>query len=68
MRSNDGIMVQKYYEGTAKIINLSVEIGKLIGIVDSTYLRKPQANLRRENRIKTIQSSLELLFHVNQQG
>jgi Fic family protein len=58
MRSNDGIMVQKYYEGTAKIINLSVEIGKLIGIVDSTYLRKPQANLRRENRIKTIQSSL----------
>lgn len=58
MPSNDGIMVQKYYEGTAKIINLSIEIGRLIGIVDSTYLRKPQTNLRRENRIKTIQSSL----------
>lgn len=58
MRSNDGIMMQKYYEGTSKIINLSIEIGKLIGIVDSTYLRKPQTNLRRENRIKTIQSSL----------
>lgn len=58
MRSNDGIMIQKYYEGTAKIINLSIEVGKLIGIVDATYLRKPQTNLRRENRIKTIQSSL----------
>ncbi|MEZ4988410.1 MAG: Fic family protein [Saprospiraceae bacterium] len=51
-------MVQKYYEGTSKIINLSIEVGKLIGIVDSTYLRKPQTNLRRDNRIKTIQSSL----------
>lgn len=58
MRSNDGIMIQKYYEGTSKIINLSIEVGKLIGIVDATYLRKPQTNLRRENRIKTIQSSL----------
>jgi len=58
MRSNDGIMVQKYYEGTSKVINLSIEVGKLIGIVDSTYLRKPPTNLRRENRIKTIQSSL----------
>lgn len=58
MRSNDGIMVQKYYEGTPKIISLSVEVGRLIGIVDSTYLRKPKTNLRRENRIKTIQSSL----------
>lgn len=58
MRSNDGIMIRRYYEGTSKIINLSIEVGKLIGIVDSTYLRKPQTNLRRENRIKTIQSSL----------
>ena len=58
MRSNDGIVIQKYYEGTAKIINLSIEVGMLIGIVDATYLRKPQTNLRRENRIKTIQSSL----------
>ncbi len=51
-------MIQKYYEGTPKIINLSLEVGKLIGVVDSTYLRKPPTNLRRENRIKTIQSSL----------
>lgn len=58
MPSNDGIMIQKYYEGTTKIINLSVEIGRLTGIVDSTYLRKPTTKLRRDNRIKTIQSSL----------
>ncbi|MCB9082319.1 MAG: Fic family protein [Lewinellaceae bacterium] len=51
-------MIQKYYEGTPKIINLSIEVGKLLGIVDAAYLRKPQPNLRRENRIKTIQSSL----------
>lgn len=58
MRSNDGIIAEKYYEGNSKIIKLSIEIGRLLGIVDSTYLRKPQTNLRRENRIKTIQSSL----------
>ncbi len=51
-------MIEKYYEGTSQIINLSTEIGKLLGIVDSTYLRKPETHLRRENKIKTIQSSL----------
>lgn len=58
MRSFDGIMIKKYYEGTPRIVNLSLEIGRLIGIVDSAYLRKPKTNLRKENRIKTIQSSL----------
>ncbi len=51
-------MIQRYYEGTSLIINLISEIGKLLGIVDATYLRKPQALLRKENKIKTIQSSL----------
>ena len=60
MRSNDGIMINKYYEGTAKIINLSTEIGKLLGIVDSAYLRKPKTALRKLNRIVTIQSSLAI--------
>ena len=58
MQSNDGIMIRKYFEGTSKVINLSIDIGRLLGIVDSTYLRKPEPRLRRENRIKTIQSSL----------
>nr|WP_235299757.1 Fic family protein [Portibacter marinus] len=53
-------MIRKYYEGTSEIINLSTEIGKLLGVVDSTYLRKPETNLRKENRIKSIQSSLEI--------
>lgn len=60
MRSNDGIMVNKYYEGTSKIISLSTEIGKLLGIVDSTYLRRPTTELRKNNRIKSIQSSLAI--------
>ena len=60
MRSNDGIMVQKYYEGTSLIINLSTDIGKLLGTIDAALLRKPRTSLRKENRIKTIQSSLEI--------
>ena len=58
MLSYDGIMKNKYYEGTSQIINLSTEIGKLLGIVDSAHLRKPTTKLRKANRIKSIQSSL----------
>ncbi len=58
MVSNDGIMNKSYFTGTSEIINLSIEIGKKLGIVDSTYLRKPKTKLRKTNRIKSIQSSL----------
>ena len=58
MPSYDGIMKRKYYEGTSQIINLSSEIGKLLGIIDANYLRKPKASLRKTNKIKSIQSSL----------
>ena len=58
MRSYDGIMKNRFYLGTTKIINLSIEIGKLLGTVDASNLRKPLTELRRSNRIKTIQSSL----------
>lgn len=58
MLSYDGIMKGKYYEGTSQIINLSTEIGKLLGIVDAVHLRKPTTRLRKANRIKSIQSSL----------
>ena len=60
MRSNDGIMMQKYYEGTPLVINLATEIGKSLGVVDASFLRKPRPSLRKENRIKTIQSSLAI--------
>lgn len=51
-------MKSKYYEGTSQIINLSTEIGRLLGIVDAAHLRKPTTKLRKANRIKSIQSSL----------
>ncbi|MBL7826284.1 MAG: hypothetical protein JNJ57_06600 [Saprospiraceae bacterium] len=37
-------MIHKYYEGTPEIINLSTEIGRLLGVVDAAHLRKPQPN------------------------
>lgn len=58
MRSNDAIMEYKYYEGTSKIISRSVEIGRLLGIVDATNIQKPRTALRRRNKIKTIHASL----------
>jgi Fic family protein len=51
-------MKSKYYEGTSQIINLSTEIGKLLGVVEAAHLRKPTTKLRKANRIKSIQSSL----------
>ncbi|MEL6658928.1 MAG: Fic family protein [Bacteroidota bacterium] len=53
-------MLQKYYEGTSKIINLSTEIGRLLGIVDATHLRKPRTELRKRNKVKTIRASLAI--------
>jgi Fic family protein len=60
MRSSDGIMIHKYYEGTPQIINLSTEIGRLLGVVDATHLRKPQTALRKKNKVKTIRASLAI--------
>ncbi|MEM1328532.1 MAG: Fic family protein [Bacteroidota bacterium] len=53
-------MQEKYYEGTPKIINLSTEIGRLLGLIDATYLDKPKTALRKENKIKTIRASLAI--------
>jgi Fic family protein len=60
MPSNDAIMQQKYYEGTPLIINLSTDIGRLLGIVDATQLRKPPTELRKKNKVKTIRASLAI--------
>ena len=60
MPSNDRIMIHKYYEGTPQIINLSTEIGRLLGVVDATHLRKPQTELKKKNRVKTIRASLAI--------
>jgi Fic family protein len=48
------------YEITQKIIELIASISEKIGEVNSAYLFRPPTELRRKNRIKTIQSSLEI--------
>lgn len=53
-------MIRKYYEGTPKIINESTEIGRLLGIIDATNLQKPKTELRKKNKVKSIQSSLAI--------
>ena len=60
MASYDAIMTHKYYEGTSLIINLSTEIGRLLGVIDATHLRKPQTELRKKNKVKTIRASLAI--------
>ena len=48
------------YQITPKIIEIIASISEKIGEVNSAYLFKPPTELRRKNRIKTIQSSLEI--------
>ncbi len=48
------------YEVTGKILNLISSISEKIGEVKSARLVKPPTELRKRNRIKTIQSSLEI--------
>jgi len=48
------------YQVTTKIIELIASISEKIGEVNSANLFKPPTELRRKNRIKTIQSSLEI--------
>jgi Fic family protein len=48
------------YEVTSKILNLISSISEKIGEVKSARLVKPPPELRKRNRIKTIQSSLEI--------
>ncbi|MEL6393138.1 MAG: hypothetical protein AAFR97_10330 [Bacteroidota bacterium] len=53
-------MIQKYYDGTSKIINSAIEIGKLLGIVDATYLRKLSPPFSEEKQLQSIHASLNL--------
>jgi Fic family protein len=48
------------YEITNKILVLIVSISEKIGEVNAAHLNKPPTELRIRNRIKTIQSSLEI--------
>lgn len=48
------------YQITTRILQLIVSISEKIGEINATHLQKAPATLRKTNRIKTIQSSLEI--------
>lgn len=48
------------YKITGKILKIVASISEKIGEVNSAHLSKPPTELRKKNRIKTIQSSLEI--------
>lgn len=48
------------YSITGKIVALVASISERIGEINATHLYKPATELRKKNRIKTIQSSLEI--------
>jgi len=48
------------YGITSRILKLVSSISEKIGEVNSAHLNKPPTELRKKNRIKTIQSSLEI--------
>jgi len=48
------------YQVTPKILQLISSLSEKIGEINSAYLYKPPTELRKKNRIKTIQSSLEI--------
>lgn len=48
------------YKITSEILSLVVSVSEKLGEIKTAYLNQPPAELRRQNRIKTIQSSLEI--------
>ena len=57
--SNDSIM-NPPYEITNKILKLLTSISEKLGEVNAIHLDKPSPELRKRNRVKTIQASLEI--------
>jgi len=53
-------MMKPPYEITNKILNLIASVSEKIGEINAAHLNKPPTELRKRNRIKTIQSSLEI--------
>ena len=57
--SNDTI-VKPPYSITPSILSLLSSISEKLGIIKAIHLQVPRAELRKANRIKTIQSTLEI--------
>ncbi len=58
--SNDSIIMKPPYEITPDILRLITSISEKIGEVNANFLNKPSTLLRKQNRIKTIHSSLKI--------
>ena len=48
------------YELTSKILNLITSISEKLGEVNASFLNRPSPQLRKQNKIKTIHSSLQI--------
>ena len=58
--SNDSITMKPPYQITPLILKLITSISEKIGEVNANFLNKPSPTLRKQNRIKTIHSSLKI--------
>lgn len=48
------------YHITSEIISLISSISEKLGAINATHIQSPKTELRKTNRIKTIQASLEI--------
>ncbi len=58
--SNDTIIMKPPYSITPRVLQYIASISEKIGEINAAHLQRPKAELRKTNRIKTIQSSLEI--------
>jgi Fic family protein len=58
--SKDSIKMKPPYEITPAILNYITSISEKIGEINANYLNKPSPQLRKQNKIKTIHSSLKI--------
>ena len=58
--SNDTIKMKPPYELTSEILKLIMAVSEKIGEVNAKYLVKQNPTLRKQNKIKTIHSSLSI--------
>ena len=58
--SNDSITMNPPYDITSSILKSITSISEKIGEVNANFLNKPSPQLRKQNKIKTIYSSLKI--------
>ena len=58
--SNDSIKMKPPYDINSNILKLITSISEKIGEVNARFLNKPSPKLRKQNKIKTIHSSLKI--------